>query len=100
MHRDNITNVLASIKQDIIVSISSDGHIKFWKKVFSLIEFVKNFKAHNGFITSASFNKDHDLFVSVGIDKTVKIFDVFNCDLRTVVKLAFSPFCCEFIHQK
>jgi hypothetical protein len=38
--------------------------------------------------------------VSIGIDKTLKIFDVPNSDLRTVIKLNFSPYECEFIPQK
>jgi len=25
-----------------------DGHIKFWRKTFSLIEFLKHFRAHKG----------------------------------------------------
>jgi len=35
----------------------------------------------------------------VGLDKTFKVFDVLNCDLKTAVKLNFSPGCCEFIPQ-
>ena len=94
MHRDVINNILTSNKQNIIITVSTDGHIKFWKKVYSLIEFVKNFKAHNGLITATTFNKNHDLLASTGIDKTLKIFDILNCDLRTVIKLNFSPFDC------
>lgn len=41
-----------------------------------------------------TLSKNHDLLVSVGIDKTLKIFDVLNCDLRTVIKLTFSPLDC------
>ncbi len=100
MHRDVINNVLASNKQGLIVTSSVDGHIKFWKKVYALVEFVKNFKAHAGLVTSMAFNKNHDLLASIGIDKTLKIFDVLNCDLRTVIKLTFSPFDCDFIPQK
>lgn len=100
MHRDTINNVLASNRQNLIITSSIDGHIKFWKKVFSLIEFIKNFKAHTGLVTSIKLNKNHDLLASIGIDKTLKIFDVLNCDLRTVIKLTFSPFDLDFIPQK
>jgi peptidylprolyl isomerase domain and WD repeat-containing protein 1 len=100
MHRDIINNIIASNKQNLIITSSIDGHIKFWKKTFSLIEFIKNFKAHTGLITSISLNKNHDMLVSIGVDKTLKIFDVLNCDLRTVVKLNFSPSDCDWIPQK
>ena len=100
MHRDIINNVLASSKQNLIITSSVDGHIKFWKKVFALVEFIKNFKAHTGLVTAIAFNKNHDLLVSIGIDKTLKLFDVLNCDLRTVIKLSFSPYDCDFIPQK
>ena len=100
MHRDIINNVLASSKQNLIITSSVDGHIKFWKKVFALVEFIKNFKAHTGLVMAIAFNKNHDLLVSIGIDKTLKLFDVLNCDLRTVIKLSFSPYDCDFIPQK
>lgn len=100
MHRDTINNIVCSNKQNLIITSSVDGHIKFWKKVFVLVEFVKNFKAHAGVVTSMSLDRNHELLVSVGIDKTLKIFDVSNCDLRTVVKLSFSPSECEFIPQR
>lgn len=100
MHRDVVNNILTSSKQNLIVTCSVDGHIKFWKKVFCLVEFVKNFKAHNGLVMGMAFSKNHDLLVSVGVDKTLKMFDVLNCDLRTVIKLTFSPYDCEFIPQK
>jgi peptidylprolyl isomerase domain and WD repeat-containing protein 1 len=44
-------------------------------------------------------SKDHDLMCTVSIDKTLKIFDILNCDLMIVVKLPFSPFSCDFIPQ-
>lgn len=100
MHKETINYVLCSPLTDYIITFSVDGHIKFWKKVFQLIEFAKNFKAHSGLITGASLSKNHDLLCSVGLDKTLKVFDVLNCDLRMSVKLNFVPSCCEFIPQE
>lgn len=94
MHRDTVNNIVVSTKTDMIITFSIDGHIKFWKKVFHLIEFVKNFKAHNSLITSAALSKNHDMLCTVGIDKTLKIFDVLNCDLRTIIRLPFTPSAC------
>jgi peptidylprolyl isomerase domain and WD repeat-containing protein 1 len=100
MHRDTINNIISSSKTDFVITVSTDGHIKFWKKTFQLVEFTKNFKAHTGLITGVSLSKNHDLLCSVGFDKTLKIFDVLNCDLKTSVKLNFSPSACEFIPQE
>lgn len=100
MHRDTINNILTSSKQNLIVTSSVDGHIKFWKKVYCLVEFIKNFKAHSGLVMNMAFSKNQDLLASVGVDRTLKLFDVLNCDLRTVIKLTFSPLDCEFIPQK
>lgn len=94
MHRDIVNNIIVSSKADVIITFSIDGHIKFWKKVFHLIEFLKNFKAHNGLITCATLSKNHDTLCTVGVDKTMKIFDVLNCDLRNIIKLPFVPSAC------
>lgn len=48
MHRDLITHVLVTPKTNFIVTASVDGHLKFWKKVFGGIEFVKHYKCHIG----------------------------------------------------
>ena len=94
MHKDTVNNIIVSSKVDMIITFSIDGHIKFWKKVFHLVEYIKNFKAHNGYITSASFSKNHELLCTAGVDKTLKLFDVLNCDLKSVIKLQFSPSAC------
>lgn len=94
MHRDIVNNILVSSKTDTIITFSIDGHIKFWKKVFHLVEFAKNFKAHNGLITCAALSKNHDSLCTAGFDKTLKIFDVLNCDLRNIIKLPFVPSAC------
>ena len=51
-------------------------------------------------ITGASVSKNHDLLCSVGLDKTLKIFDVPNSDLLSAIRLNFVPSGCEFVPQK
>ena len=58
MHKDVVNNILISSKRDLIITISIDGHVKFWEKVFQLVEFRKNFKAHNGLITGTAISKN------------------------------------------
>ena len=100
MHRDTVNNILVASKAEYIITFSIDGHVKFWKKAFHLVEFARNFKAHAGLITCAALSQNQDFLCTVGTDKTLKIFDVMNCDLRTVVKLSFSPSTCEFLPKE
>lgn len=45
MHRD-LVNFVCVTATDFIVTTSVDGHVKFWKKQETGIEFVKHFRAH------------------------------------------------------
>jgi peptidylprolyl isomerase domain and WD repeat-containing protein 1 len=88
MHRENINIILCSNKMNVIVTISVDGHVKFWRKSFRLIDFTKHFRAHTGIITCAAFNQSNDKLITVSpADKTIKIFDVQNQDLLDMIKL-------------
>ena len=44
MHRDMVTHVAVAKQTDYIITASADGHVKFWKKMQSDIEFVKHFQ--------------------------------------------------------
>ena len=37
MHKDIVSHIVVSPQNDIIITGSIDGHIKFWQKIFSLI---------------------------------------------------------------
>jgi peptidylprolyl isomerase domain and WD repeat-containing protein 1 len=45
MHRD-VVNFVCITASDFIITTSTDGHVKFWKKQETGIEFVKHFRAH------------------------------------------------------
>lgn len=45
MHRDCISHLVVT-KSDFVITGSVDGHIKFWKKDDSGVEFVKHFRSH------------------------------------------------------
>ena len=88
MHKENLIIVLASSKSNYIITVSIDGHVKLWRKIFRLIDFAKHFRAHTGIVTCAALNINHDQLATVSpADKTVKIFDVLNTDLLHMVKL-------------
>lgn len=59
MHRDVITHILCT-KTDFIITASCDGHVKFWKKMDTDIEFVKHFRSHLSKQLNNSFNKFFD----------------------------------------
>nr|XP_018904781.1 PREDICTED: peptidylprolyl isomerase domain and WD repeat-containing protein 1 [Bemisia tabaci] len=98
MHRDTITHIIVT-KTEFIITGSSDGHIKFWKKMESLIEFVKHFRGHLGAITDMAVNYNGTLFCSVATDKAIKIFDVINFDMINMIKIDFVPQCAEWTHS-
>lgn len=48
MHRDTVTQVAVAQAQDFLITGSIDGHLKFWKKTPTGIEFAKHYRAHVG----------------------------------------------------
>ncbi|XP_071454294.1 peptidylprolyl isomerase domain and WD repeat-containing protein 1 [Hetaerina americana] len=97
MHRDIVTH-LAVTKTDFVVTGSSDGHVKFWKKMEESIEFVKHFRSHLGSIQDLSANYGGSLLVTISNDKSLKVFDVINFDMINMMKLDYIPRCAEWIH--
>ena len=98
MHRDVVTHVLVT-PTDFVITVSQDGHIKFWKKMEVGVEFVKHFRAHMGVINDAAFNATGALLATCGDDKAVKVFDVVNFDMINILKLDYVPSCCAWIHK-
>ena len=78
MHKDTVNKVISAPKVDTIITLSVDGHVKFWSKTFALVDFGKNYKAHAGLITSSCISEHQDLLCTVGLDRTLKIFDVLH----------------------
>lgn len=78
MHRDQLSYVNITPSTDFLITSSIDGVVKFWKKMAVGVEFVKEFRAHAGQITSTTVSADGRSFATAGTDKTVKIFDVIT----------------------
>ena len=53
MHRDTVTQVAVAQDQDFLITGSIDGHLKFWKKTPTGIEFAKHYRAHAGCLDGA-----------------------------------------------
>jgi len=99
MHRDVVTHLQASHEHDFLITGSSDGHVKFWKKVYEGIEFVKHFRAHAGVITSMCISSNGGTLATCGEDKSIKIFDVQNFDMSFMLKVAYKPLASAFVHK-
>jgi peptidylprolyl isomerase domain and WD repeat-containing protein 1 len=76
MHQEALKFVTFTPFTEFLITSSIDGVVKFWKKMAGGIEFVKEFKAHNGDIRSVSVSADGGSFATAGTDHTIKIFDV------------------------
>ncbi|KAK0524975.1 Peptidyl-prolyl cis-trans isomerase cyp15 [Tilletia horrida] len=102
MHRDTVNFVAAtpSNTTDFIVTTSVDGHVKFWKKQDTGIEFVKHYRAHLAPITGVSMSADGAFFASISSDGTAKIFDVANFDMINMLTLGYTPRACCWVHKK
>lgn len=78
MHKDQLSFTTMSPHTDFLITSSIDGFVKFWKKMAVGVEFVKEFRAHNGEVRSVSVSADGRSFATTGADKTIKIFDVIT----------------------
>ncbi|RYP64271.1 hypothetical protein DL771_008830 [Monosporascus sp. 5C6A] len=100
MHKEQVSFVTVTPLTDFLITSSVDGVVKFWKKIAQGIEFVKEFKAHQGEIRSVSVSQDGRSFATAGADRTVKIFDVITFDLLTMLSLDYTPRCICWIHKR
>ncbi|KAF2708566.1 hypothetical protein K504DRAFT_380123 [Pleomassaria siparia CBS 279.74] len=100
MHRDQLCFSTFTPFTDFLITSSIDGVVKFWKKDFGGIEFVKEFKAHDGEIRSVSVSADGRSFATIGTDNTVKIFDVVTFDLLAVLTVDYAPKAVCWVHGR
>lgn len=100
MHKEQLSFVTVTPLTEFLITSSVDGVVKFWKKVAESIEFVKEFKAHQGEIRSVSVSQDGRSFATAGTDNTLKIFDVITFDLLSMVSLEYTPRCICWVHKR
>lgn len=100
MHKEQLSFVTVTPVTDFVITSSVDGFVKFWKKMAEGVEFVKEFRAHPGEISSTAVSADGRSFATAGADKTVKIFDVITFDLLSMYSLDFVPRCVCWVHRR
>lgn len=99
MHRDVVTHVAVSAA-DFFITGSSDGHLKFWKKKPSGIEFVKHFRSHLDPIEGLAVSADGLLCCTISNDRAAKIYDVVNYDMMVMIRLPFIPGTIEWVFKQ
>lgn len=100
MHREQLCYTTFTPLTDFLITSSVDGVVKFWKKDFGGIEFVKEFRAHDGEIRSVSVSVDGRSFATCGTDNSIKIFDVVTFDLLAMLSLDFPPNAVCWVHGR
>jgi peptidylprolyl isomerase domain and WD repeat-containing protein 1 len=100
MHREQLCFTTLTPHTDFLITSSIDGVVKFWKKDFGGVEFVKEFRAHTSEIRSVSASADGRSFATAGADNTVKIFDVVTFDLLAMLSLDYSPKAVCWVHGR
>ncbi|CAK3847572.1 Peptidyl-prolyl cis-trans isomerase cyp15 [Lecanosticta acicola] len=98
MHREQLAFCTITPHTDFLITSSIDGYVKFWKKTSGGVEFVKEYKAHDGEIRSVTVSADGRSYATAGVDNTVKIFDVETFDLLAMLEPETAPKCICFVH--
>lgn len=98
MHKDQLSFCTFTPHTEFLITSSIDGYVKFWKTVAGGIEFVKEFKAHEGEIKSVTISADGRSYATAGVDNTIKIFDVVTFDLLAILEPETPPKCVCFVH--
>ena len=100
MHKTDVCFAAFTSNTNFLITASTDGVVKFWKKVLGSVEFVKEFKAHDGEVKSLSVSSEGKFLATAGPDSTVKLFDVENFDMYGIIKVDFIPKTICWIHGR
>jgi peptidylprolyl isomerase domain and WD repeat-containing protein 1 len=103
MHKDQVATVtVVPSPSDFVITTSTDGFVKFWKKMATSIEFAKEYRAHSGRIQSTSISADGTAFATAGDDedKTIKLYDVVTFDLLSMISLEIATACICWVHNR
>lgn len=100
MHKEQLLFATWTPLTEFLITSSVDGVVKFWKKIAQGIEFVKEFRAHDGEIKAVAVSQDGRSFATAGADETIKIFDVITFDLLCMITLTYVPKSVCWVHKK
>lgn len=100
MHKEQLSFCTFTPHTDFLITSSIDGYVKFWKKTHGGVEFVKEYKAHEGEIKCVTVSADGRSYATAGVDDTIKIFDVSTFDLLALLEPEADspPKCIAYVH--
>ena len=91
MHRDVVTHIGVSKATEFIITGSHDGHVKFWKKMKTSIEFVKHYHAHLGPIHAFVVSPDEKMLITTSADRMIKFFEISGFDMSNMISVEYVP---------
>ncbi|KAK1946870.1 Peptidyl-prolyl cis-trans isomerase CYP71 [Phytophthora citrophthora] len=100
MHRATVSHVLVAPDTQFLITASVDGHVKFWKKMATGIEFVKHYKAHLKPVNGLAVSADGLRLCSTSGDRSIKLYDVLSFDMVNMLSVAYTPGECYWISAK
>uniref|UniRef100_A0AAV1U2Q8 peptidylprolyl isomerase n=1 Tax=Peronospora matthiolae TaxID=2874970 RepID=A0AAV1U2Q8_9STRA len=100
MHRATVSHVVVAPETQFIITASVDGHVKFWKKMATSIEFVKHYQAHVSEVHGLAVSIDGLRLCSSSADRSIKFYDVLAFDMVNMMSVSFTPGDCCWISGK
>jgi len=100
MHRAVVSHVVVCPETQFVVTASTDGHVKFWKKMAAGIEFVKHYKAHLKEVHGLAASLDGLRLCSTSADRSIKFYDVLAFDMVNMLSVAYTPADCCWVSGK
>ena len=64
------------------------------------VEFVKHYRSHPAAVVDMAVSADGELLVTVGGERSAKVYDVLSYDMCGILSLAFVPSACEWVFAR
>lgn len=101
MHKDVLNHIISLPKSNFIITASKDGIVKFWRKIFLGIDYVKQYKVFNSSIKDIKCSNNQNYLICISeLDKNIKLLDVLNYDLCNIININFKPSKCCFLSKE
>lgn len=85
-------------RTDFLITTSTDGHLKLWKKQSDSVEFVKHYRASLTPILAVASDTEGKVFATIS-EGSGRIFDVVNFDMINIIKFSYKPKTCCWVHH-
>ncbi|GMH53752.1 hypothetical protein TrST_g8075 [Triparma strigata] len=104
MHRTPLHSLHLSSSSGMLLTTSSDGIVKFWKRTGDVdsFEFVKSYKSHTEGISTSCISKGTtggSTAATIGGDGVIKLYDMSQFDVSGMIKTPLKNFgtCSSFL---